>query len=121
MYRRADAGARGTVAQMSQVGGLRGLMAKPTGEIVEIPIKSNLKEGLTYHEYLLAAHGARKGRADGALKTANAGYFTRKLVDVAHDLIINELDCGTMKSITMTEFLDNDEVLIPLEDRILGR
>lgn len=121
MYMMADSGARGTVGQISQVGGMRGLMAKPTGEIVEIPIKSNLKEGLTYHEYLLATHGARKGRADGALKTANAGYFTRKLVDVAHGLIINELDCGTMKSITMTELIDNDEVLIPLEDRIFGR
>ena len=121
MYMMADSGARGTVGQISQLGGMRGLMAKPTGEIVEIPIKSNLKEGLTYHEYLLATHGARKGRADGALKTANAGYFTRRLVDVAHDLIINELDCGTMKSITMTELIDNDEVLIPLEDRIFGR
>lgn len=121
MHMMADSGARGTVGQMSQLGGMRGLMARPTGEIVEIPIKSNLKEGLTYHEYLLAAHGARKGRADGALKTANAGYFTRRLVDVAHDLIIDKLDCGTMKCIKMTDLTDNDEILIPLEDRILGR
>jgi DNA-directed RNA polymerase subunit beta' len=121
MYMMADSGARGTGGQMSQLGGMRGLMARPTGEIMEIPIKSNLKEGLTYHEYLLAAHGARKGRADGALKTANAGHFTRRLVDAAHDLIINKLDCGTMKSITMTELIDNDEVVITLEERIFGR
>lgn len=121
MFIMADSGARGAIAQISQVGGMRGLMAKTTGEVVEIPIKSNLREGLTYHEYLLASHGARKGRADGALKTKNAGYFTRRLADAAHDVIVEEYDCGTILGITMSPLVDNDQVVLTLEDRIMGR
>lgn len=121
VFMMADSGARGSVQQIKQVAGMRGLMAKPTGEIVEVPIKSNFKEGLSYHEFLLSSHGARKGRADGALKTANAGYFTRKLVDAAHDVVINEYDCGTTKGITTSALTDNDTVIVPIEERIYGK
>ena len=121
LWMMADSGARGSKEQIRQVGAMRGLMAKPTGEIVEIPITNNLKEGLTYHEYLLAAHGARKGRADGALKTANAGYFTRRLIDAAHDVVIQEIDCGGPGYITMTALTNDDDVIIPLRDQIWGR
>lgn len=121
IFMMADSGARGSVGQISQIGGMRGLMAKPNGEVVEIPIKSNLKEGLSYHEYLLASHGARKGRADGALKTANAGHFTRRLIDVAYDVVVNEKDCGTLKGISISTLLDRDEAIISVEERIFGR
>jgi DNA-directed RNA polymerase subunit beta' len=121
VYIMDDSGARGSREQIRQLGGMRGLMAKPTGEIVEIPIKSNFKEGMSYHEFLLASHGARKGKTDQALKTANAGYFTRRLVDVAHDVIINEKDCGTIKGINISPLYDGDNLIIPLEERIYGR
>ncbi len=116
-----DSGARGSKEQIRQMGAMRGLMAKPNGEIVEIPIKSNLREGLTYHEYLLACHGARKGRADGALKTKNAGYFTRRLVDVAHDIVINGEDCGVVTGLLTGALRSEDRTVTPIEDRIKGR
>lgn len=121
LYMMADSGARGSKEQFRQLAAMRGLMAKPNGEIVEIPIKSNLKEGLSYHEYLLACHGARKGRADGALKTANAGYFTRRLVDCAHDVVINDRDCGTVAGFRIAAVWENDNVVVPLVERITGR
>lgn len=121
IYMMADSGARGSIEQIRQVAGMRGLMAKPTGKIIEVPVKSSLKEGLTYHEFFLSAHGARKGRADGALKTANAGYFTRRLVDVAHDVIVNETDCGTRGGIAVTPLCSEDEEIIPIDERIYGR
>ena len=121
LFMMASSGARGDKNQISQAAGMRGLMAKPTGEIVEIPIKSNLREGLTYHEYLLACHGARKGRADGALKTANAGYFTRRLVDTAHNVVINDVDCRCIAGLEVEPLLENDDIVIPLAERIIGR
>jgi DNA-directed RNA polymerase subunit beta' len=121
MFMMADSGARGSKEQIRQVAGMRGLMSKPTGEIVETPIKSNFKEGLSCFEFLLSCHGARKGRADGALKTANAGYFTRRLVDVAHDIIIEEMDCQTIRGIEVSALYDGQEVVIPLAERITGR
>lgn len=122
VFMMADSGARGSRDQIKQVAGMRGLMAKPNGDIVEIPIKSNLKEGLTYFEYLLACHGARKGRADGALKTANAGYFTRKLVDVAHDVIIKDVKCDAITGFCLsTLYDDNDEIIMPVHERVLYR
>lgn len=121
LFMMADSGARGSKEQIRQLAGMRGLMAKPNGDIVEMPIKSNFKEGLSYFEYLLSCHGARKGRADGALKTANAGYFTRRLVDIASDIIIHETDCGTIKGFTMKPLAEKDDVIIPLEERISGR
>ncbi|HEX8948245.1 MAG TPA: DNA-directed RNA polymerase subunit beta', partial [Dissulfurispiraceae bacterium] len=116
-----DSGARGSLAQLRQLMGMRGLMAKPTGEIVEIPITSCLKEGQTYFEFLIAAHGARKGRADGALRTARAGYFMRRLVDAVCDLFIAEEDCGTDNGIAITPLCEDGETVIPLEERIFGR
>jgi DNA-directed RNA polymerase subunit beta' len=121
LFMMADSGARGSKGQIAQLGAMRGLMAKPTGEIVEYPIKSNLREGLTYFEYLLACHGARKGRADGALKTANAGYFTRRLVDAAHDVIIEAEDCGSSLGLPMTALYEGGDVIVPLWERIRGR
>lgn len=121
LYMMADSGARGSREQIRQLAGMRGLMAKPNGDIVEMPIKSNFKEGLSYFEYLLSCHGARKGRADGALKTANAGYFTRRLVDIASDIIIHEADCETFKGFTMKALTEKDIVIIPLEERTTGR
>ncbi len=117
----ADSGARGSAAQIKQLAGMRGLMAKPSGEIIETPIISNFKEGLTVLEYFNSTHGARKGLADTALKTANSGYLTRRLVDVAQDAIITEEDCGTTKGLTMRAVVDGGEVIAPLGDRILGR
>src|SRR5690606_2430627 len=102
IYMMAHSGARGSPAQMKQLAGMRGLMAKPSGEIIETPIISNFKEGLTVLEYFNSTHGARKGLADTALKTANSGYLTRRLVDVAQDSIITEHDCGSERGITMT-------------------
>ncbi len=121
LFMMADSGARGSAEQISQVAGMRGLMAKPTGEIVEMPIRSNFKEGLTYHEYLLACHGARKGRADGAHKTANAGYFTRRLVDAAHGIVIMAEACDCLRGLHIQALTDNDEVVVPLAQRIAGR
>ncbi len=121
IYMMAHSGARGSPAQMKQLGGMRGLMAKPSGEIIETPIISNFKEGLTVLEYFNSTHGARKGLADTALKTANSGYLTRRLVDVAQDAIIAEDDCGTDKSITARPIIDAGEIIASLGSRVLGR
>jgi DNA-directed RNA polymerase subunit beta' len=117
----SDSGARGSAAQIKQLAGMRGLMAKPSGEIIETPIISNFKEGLTVLEYFNSTHGARKGLADTALKTANSGYLTRRLVDVAQDAIITEDDCGTTRGLLTRAVVDGGEVIAPLADRILGR
>ncbi|SNT76414.1 DNA-directed RNA polymerase subunit beta' [Paracoccus seriniphilus] len=121
VYMMAHSGARGSTNQMKQLGGMRGLMAKPNGEIIETPIISNFKEGLTVLEYFNSTHGARKGLSDTALKTANSGYLTRRLVDVAQDCIIREHDCGTEQSITASAAVNDGEVIAPLSERILGR
>jgi len=117
----ADSGARGSPAQIRQLAGMRGLMAKPDGSIIETPITANFREGLTAQQYFISTHGARKGLADTALKTANSGYLTRRLVDVAQDLVISEEDCGTSKGIIMRPIIDGGEVLVQLGDRVLGR
>jgi len=123
-----DSGARGSKEQIRQLGGMRGLMAKPqkslkgsVGEIIENPILSNFREGLSVLEYFISTHGARKGLADTALKTADAGYLTRRLVDVSQDVIITEQDCGTLRGITTTALKDNEDIVEPLSERILGR
>jgi len=121
VYMMAHSGARGSAAQIRQLAGMRGLMAKPSGEIIETPIISNFKEGLTVLEYFNSTHGARKGLADTALKTANSGYLTRRLVDVAQDCTIVEIDCGTDQGITVAAIIDGGEVVVDLGDRILGR
>ena len=121
IYMMAHSGARGSQAQMKQLAGMRGLMAKPSGEIIETPILSNFKEGLTVLEYFNSTHGARKGLADTALKTANSGYLTRRLVDVAQDCIIVNDDCGTERGITVRAVMDGGEVVSSLSERILGR
>ena len=121
VFMMADSGARGSTAQMKQLAGMRGLMAKPNGEIIETPIISNFKEGLSVLEYFNSTHGARKGLADTALKTANSGYLTRRLVDVAQDLIITKEDCGTSKGIVKKAVIDAGEVIESLEERIIGR
>ncbi|MGD9638232.1 MAG: DNA-directed RNA polymerase subunit beta' [Alphaproteobacteria bacterium] len=121
VYMMAHSGARGSAAQMKQLAGMRGLMAKPSGEIIETPIISNFKEGLTVLEYFNSTHGARKGLADTALKTANSGYLTRRLVDVAQDAIITQNDCGTERGITVRSILDGGEVIASLGERVLGR
>jgi DNA-directed RNA polymerase subunit beta' len=121
VYMMAHSGARGSEKQMRQLAGMRGLMAKPSGEIIETPIISNFKEGLSVLEYFNSTHGARKGLADTALKTANSGYLTRRLVDVAQDCIVTEDDCGTDKGIKLGAVIDAGEVLVSLGDRILGR
>jgi len=117
----ADSGARGSKLQVRQLSGMRGLMAKPSGEIIENPITANFKEGLTVLEYFISAHGARKGLADTALKTADAGYLTRRLVDVAQDIIINEDDCGTLNGITVEAITEGNEIVVSLGERIMGR
>ena len=121
IYMMARSGARGSTRQMKQLAGMRGLMAKPSGEIIETPIISNFKEGLTVMEYFNSSHGARKGLADTALKTANSGYLTRRLVDVAQDCIINGQDCGTDKGLTMTPIVDAGQVVASIGQRVLGR
>jgi len=121
VYMMAHSGARGSPAQMKQLGGMRGLMAKPSGEIIETPIISNFKEGLTVLEYFNSTHGARKGLADTALKTANSGYLTRRLVDVAQDCIVRQNDCGTERRITARAAVNDGEVVASLSERILGR
>jgi DNA-directed RNA polymerase subunit beta' len=121
VYMMAHSGARGSAAQIKQLAGMRGLMAKPSGEIIETPIISNFKEGLTVLEYFNSTHGARKGLADTALKTANSGYLTRRLVDVAQDAIIVEEDCGTDQGLTVRAVVEGGETIAPLSDRILGR
>eukprot|EP00657_Telonema_sp_P-1_P012031 TRINITY_DN813_c0_g1_i1.p1 TRINITY_DN813_c0_g1~~TRINITY_DN813_c0_g1_i1.p1 ORF type:complete len:417 (+),score=93.52 TRINITY_DN813_c0_g1_i1:241-1491(+) len=121
VFMMAHSGARGSAAQMKQLAGMRGLMAKPSGEIIETPIISNFKEGLSVLEYFNSSHGARKGLADTALKTANSGYLTRRLVDVSQDCVVVEEDCGTENGITITEVSEGGDVLVPLSERILGR
>lgn len=121
IFMMADSGARGSTAQIRQLAGMRGLMAKPSGEIIETPITANFREGLSPLQYFISTHGARKGLADTALKTANAGYLTRRLVDVAQDVIIMEVDCGTTDSITVTSLVEGGEIIQHLEERILGR
>jgi len=117
----ADSGARGSAAQIRQLAGMRGLMAKPSGEIIETPITANFREGLSVLQYFVSTHGARKGLADTALKTANSGYLTRRLVDVAQDCIIVEEDCGTKEGMIVTPLMEGGEIIQPLGDRILGR
>lgn len=121
IYMMADSGARGSVAQIKQLAGMRGLMAKPDGSIIETPITSNFREGLTVLQYFISTHGARKGLADTALKTANSGYLTRRLVDVTQDLVVIENDCGTTNGFTMKSVLQGGDVIEALRDRILGR
>ena len=121
VYMMAHSGARGSAAQIRQLAGMRGLMAKPSGEIIETPIISNFKEGLSVLEYFNSTHGARKGLADTALKTANSGYLTRRLVDVAQDCIIAVEDCGTKNGITMRAVVEGGTMIVPLADRVLGR
>ena len=121
IYMMADSGARGSVAQIRQLAGMRGLMAKPDGSIIETPITSNFREGLTVLQYFISTHGARKGLADTALKTANSGYLTRRLVDVTQDLVVIEDDCGTSHGVSMKAVLQGGDVIEPLRDRILGR
>ncbi|MCS6893935.1 MAG: DNA-directed RNA polymerase subunit beta', partial [Deltaproteobacteria bacterium] len=121
VYIMADSGARGSVQQLKQLSGMRGLMAKPDGSIIEQPIISNFREGLNNLEYFLSTHGARKGLADTALKTANAGYLTRRLVDVSHDIMITEIDCGTDNYIIVGSIVESGEEIEPLVDRIVGR
>ena len=121
VYIMADSGARGSKQQIRQLAGMRGLMAKPSGEIIETPITSNFREGLTVLQYFISTHGARKGLADTALKTADSGYLTRRLVDVAQDVIISELDCGTLDGIEARAIVESGEIIEPLRDRIIGR
>src|SRR5881409_112163 len=121
VYIMADSGARGSKQQIRQLAGMRGLMAKPSGEIIESPITANFREGLTVMEYFISTHGARKGLADTALKTADSGYLTRRLVDVAQDVIIHEPDCGTVDGIESRAIVESGEVIEPLRDRIIGR
>jgi DNA-directed RNA polymerase subunit beta' len=117
----ADSGARGSAQQLRQLAGMRGLMAKPSGEIIETPITANFREGLSVLQYFISTHGARKGLADTALKTANSGYLTRRLVDVAQDAIINEFDCGTLDGLEITPLIEAGEIIEGIGDRVLGR
>ncbi len=117
----ADSGARGSRLQIRQLSGMRGLMAKPSGEIIESPITANFREGLTVLEYFISTHGARKGLADTALKTADAGYLTRRLVDVAQEVVVTEEDCGTLNGITVSAIVEGDELVVSLKERITGR
>jgi len=121
MYMMADSGARGSAAQIRQLAGMRGLMAKPDGSIIEAPITANFREGLSVLQYFISTHGARKGLADTALKTANSGYLTRRLVDVAQDLVVSEVDCGTDKGLLMTPHIEGGDIIEPLGERALGR
>ncbi|MHB1358525.1 MAG: DNA-directed RNA polymerase subunit beta' [Rhodocyclaceae bacterium] len=121
IYMMADSGARGSAAQIRQLAGMRGLMAKPDGSIIETPITTNFREGLNVLQYFISTHGARKGLADTALKTANSGYLTRRLVDVTQDLVVREDDCGTQNSFAMKALVEGGEVVEPLRERILGR
>jgi DNA-directed RNA polymerase subunit beta' len=121
VYMMAFSGARGNISQVRQLVGMRGLMANPQGEIIDLPIKTNFREGLTVTEYIISSYGARKGLVDTALRTADSGYLTRRLVDVSQDVIIREIDCGTQRGIPLKSMTDGDRVLIPLKDRLLGR
>src|SRR6202040_870284 len=117
----SDSGARGSAQQIRQLAGMRGLMAGPSGEIIETPIQANFREGLNVLQYFISTHGARKGLADTALKTADSGYLTRRLVDVAQDVIIAETDCGTTEGIYVEPIIESGEIIEPLRDRIVGR
>ena len=121
IYMMADSGARGSAAQIRQLAGMRGLMAKPDGSIIETPITANFREGLDVLQYFISTHGARKGLADTALKTANSGYLTRRLVDVAQDLVVTDKDCGTEEGLMMTPLVEGGDVVEPLRERVLGR
>src|SRR5215210_6195796 len=121
IYMMADSGARGSAAQIRQLAGMRGLMAKPDGSIIETPITANFREGLNVLQYFISTHGARKGLADTALKTANSGYLTRRLVDVTQDLVVIEDDCTTSNGASMKALVEGGEVIESLRDRILGR
>ena len=121
IYMMADSGARGSKDQMKQLAGMRGLMAKPSGEIIETPITANFREGLTVLQYFSSTHGARKGLADTALKTANSGYLTRRLVDVSQDAIVTEIDCGTIDGIEVEALREGGEVIQRVGERVLGR
>jgi DNA-directed RNA polymerase subunit beta' len=121
VYMMADSGARGSAAQIRQLAGMRGLMAKPDGSIIETPITANFREGLNVLQYFISTHGARKGLADTALKTANSGYLTRRLVDVAQDLVVTEPDCGTQEGLMMTPLVEGGDVVEPIRERVLGR
>ena len=121
VYIMADSGARGSKQQIRQLSGMRGLMAKPSGEIIETPITANFREGLTVLQYFISTHGARKGLADTALKTADSGYLTRRLVDVAQDVIITEVDCGTVDGIFVESIVESGEIIEPFRDRVVGR
>jgi DNA-directed RNA polymerase subunit beta' len=121
IYLMSDSGARGSIDQIQQLAGMRALMAKPSGEIIETPIKSNFREGMTVLEYFSSTHGARKGLADTALKTANSGYLTRKLIDVAQNVIVGERDCGTLQGITKSEVSTGEQIEVPLRELIVGR
>jgi DNA-directed RNA polymerase subunit beta' len=121
IYMMADSGARGSAAQIRQLAGMRGLMAKPDGSIIETPITANFREGLDVLQYFISTHGARKGLADTALKTANSGYLTRRLVDVAQDLVVTEVDCETRNGVAMAPLVEGGDIVEPLRDRVLGR
>ncbi|MCX7114637.1 MAG: DNA-directed RNA polymerase subunit beta' [Gammaproteobacteria bacterium] len=121
IFMMADSGARGSAAQIRQLAGMRGLMAAPDGSIIETPIKANFREGLDVFQYFISTHGARKGLADTALKTANSGYLTRRLVDVAQDVVITELDCGTDEGVLMMPLIEGGDIVEPLHERVLGR
>ena len=121
VYMMAFSGARGNLSQVRQLVGMRGLMANPQGEIIDLPIKTNFREGLTVTEYIISSYGARKGLVDTALRTADSGYLTRRLVDVSQDVIVREIDCGTTRGVTVRAMTDGDRTLIPLEDRLFGR
>ena len=121
IYMMADSGARGSAAQIRQLAGMRGLMAKPDGSIIETPITANFREGLDVLQYFISTHGARKGLADTALKTANSGYLTRRLVDVAQDLVVTEVDCETKNGVAMAPLVEGGDIVEPLKDRVLGR
>jgi len=121
VYMMATSGARGNIQQLRQLAGMRGLMADPSGRTIELPIKANFREGLTVLEYFISSHGARKGLADTALRTADSGYLTRRLVDVSQDVIVREKDCGTMTGILVEDIKDGPEIIEPLVDRLVGR
>ncbi len=121
VYMMAFSGARGNISQVRQLVGMRGLMSNPQGEIIDLPIKTNFREGLTVTEYIISSYGARKGLVDTALRTADSGYLTRRLVDVSQDMIVREYDCGTVRGVPVRAMMDDDQVLIPIQDRLLGR
>lgn len=121
IYIMAFSGARGNISQVRQLVGMRGLMADPQGQIIDLPIKSNFREGLTVTEYIISSYGARKGLVDTALRTADSGYLTRRLVDVAQDIIIREIDCGSQRSIIIKDMIANNQILIPIGSRLVGR